>query len=311
MPRKRITLAEWIHEALNDADKKTIDGTVQPCSMLSLVHMVGLQEKEVHTIRFGAGGKTHVARDLAEHFQAKADGYAQDLIGVQNFCMLAFYGSELMPTARHPFMVNGQVSELDPGGNASLSTEGPSGGGLVQQSMRHAEALFQQTYRRQQVQDEFMLRLNQNLMFHNQKLMSENQDAFEIIKEVMMKNALNEDERAMKKLEYERRTGLINKAIAAAPAFLSAAIPGSVPQSMADTSILDMLAESLTEEQAMAIIPHLPVMVQGLLMQRFGDHIKKKQQEAAEKQALARVPANAAIELGDDLVGQGPNGGRN
>jgi hypothetical protein len=54
----RKTLDMWIKEALTDPDK---DGK---CSMISLVHMVGAQEKEIHTTKFSPG-KTWDDKELA------------------------------------------------------------------------------------------------------------------------------------------------------------------------------------------------------------------------------------------------------
>lgn len=128
---KRITLEQWITEALNDADKG------KPCSALSLVHLKGgVGTEEVHTKQIE--GTTANFRGLAEFFQNKATAYAQDMTGVQSFRLLAFYGAS-EPQAAHTFTVF--EGALTAGETAPWSKHEPTGAGLLAQLMKHNESL--------------------------------------------------------------------------------------------------------------------------------------------------------------------------
>ena len=299
---KRKSLDTWIAEAMADTDK---EGKL---SQIVLVHMVGLQQKEIHTTKFSTG-KNWTARDLAEMFRNKAESYCQDLPGAQTFQLLAFY-SKNEPEAFQPFTIN--VSAVE----GSLGTEAPTEQGRLQQVMRQYESLFQQTYRKQQVLDDYTIRLLSQQGSLIDKLTKENQDAFTIVKEMLMERALSEHGMRMKELEYERRSALYEKVTGFAPALINTVTGREVfPQSAADTALIEGLADSLSENATEETIMQLAGLIKpellGPLMSRLEQHEKKKEKQKKARKAAAigaaRSPDPEADAAGDPVMIKGDN----
>lgn len=273
----RKTADMWINEAITDPDK---DGK---CSMISLVHMVGQQEKEIHTTKFG-GGKDWKAIDLAAMFMDKARTYCQDIHGLQTFQLLAFYDGRTTPQAFFPFTVNSENT------TGALGTEAPTETGRTQQLMRQGEMLFQQTYRRQQVQDEFMTRLISMQSTMIKELSQENRDAFGIVKEMLMQKALDDHNRAMEQLKFQRETAERKKWMGWAPPLLNTILGKEIfPQSTADTALVEGIADSLTEEDIMKIAGVLKPEVWGPLAHRMHAYMQKRNLEEEQIKALSAV----------------------
>lgn len=129
--RKRVTVQQWIEQALGDADKGV------PCSCLSVVYLRGLAQEEIHTKEL-VGPQNSV--QLAEFFIDRACGFAQDLPGLQTFKMLAFYG-KAEPQASFPFTV--ADGQLTAGDNTSYSKHEPTQAGVLGQLMKHNENVMQ------------------------------------------------------------------------------------------------------------------------------------------------------------------------
>jgi hypothetical protein len=281
--RGRQSLEAWIHEALADGDKIDHEGKPAKCSMFSLVHRVGVQELEIHSSRLE--GREVNAKDMAEMFRAKAESYAQDLPGVQTFNLLAFY-CKTEPEARHPFLVNPQADQ-----HGGLASEPATAEGQRQQSMRHAEMLIQQVYRRQAVMDETAIRREELLMRHIEKLQKENFDAFDIVKEMMMEKALSEHNRKMDLLKFERATMERRKWMTLAPPLVNTLLGREVfPQGSVDTALIESVADSLSEEDIMKLAGTLKPEVVAPLMDRWKRIMDER---AATKKLIAQsVPTS-------------------
>lgn len=274
---KRKTLDSWINDAISDPDK---DGK---CSMISLVHMVGQQQKEIHTTKFGSS-KTWSSLDLSAMFRSKAEAYSQDLPGVQTFQLLAFYGEKTQPEAFQPFTIN--VT----GDHSGLSTESPTDQGRLQQIMRQSEMLIQQVYRRQQVMDDYSLRLIEQQGNRIDTLSRENRDAFDIVKDMLMTQALNDHNRKMEGLRYERETGERKKLMGFAPALINTILGREVfPQSVADTALVESIADSLGEEDIMKLASVLKPEMMGPLAARLMMYEEKKNKEQTALRLAAGV----------------------
>lgn len=266
----RKTMDHWIRESLTDPDK---DG---PCTMLSLVHMVGMQQKEIHTTRLG-GGKSWTEKQLSELFRDKASTYAQDLPGVQTFNVLAFYGGRTTPEASFPFLVNPEAAQH------GLATESPTEMGRLQQKMRHEEAGMQQIYRRQQVLDEYSLGIIEKQGVMIAGLLEENRDAFQIVKEMLMEQATQRHTREMERLQFERATAERKKLMAFVPPLVNTVTGKEVfPQSTSDSALIEMAAETLSEDKIQQLAAILPPELLGPLAARMAEHLQKKR--AAEEQ---------------------------
>lgn len=271
------TLDQWIAEAAGDDEK---DG---PITMLSLVHQKGLAEQEIHTIKMGTA-KKWTPKELAEVFRKKAENHAAELSGVQTFILLAFYGNRNEAQARKPFRIN-SATDLEAVGG----TEGPTGTGLTQQSMRHMETVFQQASRMMASAMASVSQMNTELLQQNTKLLREVSDSQEVIFKLMTEKTNRDFDQQMKLLKHQRINNLIEKAITKGPAILNAwAGKDIIPRDIEDTAILDMMAEEIDIDNARKILPLLPKSVQGLVAARFERHIKQKlaEQEMMEKMAV-------------------------
>lgn len=291
MRRGKKTLASWIREAMADQDK---DGQ---CSMISLVHMVGQQQKEIHTTKFGPG-KQWNENELADMFRNKAETYCQEIPGMQTFQLLAFYGGRTEPEAFMPFVVN--VNQ-DTGG---LATEPPTEQGKTQQSMRHTEMLLQQVYRRQQTLDEFTMSMITRLGGMVERLTEENHDAYNIVKEMLMQKALDDHNRKMDQLRFERETQERKKWMSYAPPLVNMILGREVfPQSTADTALVESIAESLNEEDITKLAGSLKPELWGPLAHRMHQFMLKKKKEQADLEAArALMSPDPEADAAGDIV---------
>lgn len=270
----RQTIEQWIHEVLTDPDKNG------PCTAIALVHRVGVKEQELHSTKLG--GRQWDAKGLAKMFLSKAENYASELPGVQTFNLLAFYGDRSEWEAIKPFMVNG---EADTGG---LATEGPTKEGFLQQCMRHTEAMTQMALRNNQAVMQAMQGMMEQVVRENMSLRRENQEATTIVRDAVIRLTESKEDRAMKRAEYERKTAERQQWLSFGPALINAILGREVfPQASADTALVDMIANSLEEDdlQKLAasgvIKPHLL----GPLAQRMAQTLEKRrlaQGQAAE-----------------------------
>lgn len=283
----RKALDKWIQEALSDPDK---DGEV---SMMMLVHQVGQNEKEIHTTKFSASRKW-TPGDLAKMFQGKAETYAQDLPGYQTFVLKVYYGGRNSEEAALPFGVKGK-SEYDG------ATEPPTQEGRTMQSMRHSEALFSQTYRRQQQQDDYALRL---LEIQNRMLvaaMQENRDAFMIVKEVMMQQALNQHNHKMAEIQAVQGMEDRKKLFEYLPLLANTIMGREIfPQSKEDTVLVEGVLANLSSDEAQMIASMLKPELQGAFFQRVQKFMDKKAAEEEHQKALTKSlkTSTAVGELG-------------
>lgn len=270
----RQTLDQWIFEALTDEDKDA------PCTALSLVHRVGVKEQEVHTTQLGS--KQWDAKGLAKMFLGKAENYAAELPGVQTFNLLAFYGGRTQYEALKPFMVNGE-SEM-PG----LATEGPTKEGLVQQAMRHTEAMTQMALRQTTSMTSAMTAMFEMVVRENMNLRKENQDATIIVRDAVLAMNEKKEESAFKRLKYERDTQERSKWLSFGPAFINTLLGKEIfPQSTADTALIDTIAESISEDdiQRLAASGVIKPEVWGPLAQRMAKTIERKRLAAEQAKA--------------------------
>ena len=271
----RQSLENWISEALTDEEKTK-------CTGLSLVHYAGQVEREVWTVRFG--GKSWTAKGLADIMRKKAEGYAQDLPGVQSFCLLAFYEGKDGPQARMPMTIQGEP-EMN-----GLMTEGPHSQGLMQQMMRHNEAIIQLGFRQSVAMADASASLITQLSGMLQKALVENHDAIEVIKTVLLEGATNTHEFKMREIKAKQDAEERRQLIKFLPALANTINGREVfPQATADTSLVETIAEKIDEKQIAALAEALPPEVLGMLANRFAQVLKEKRlAEEDSERALAK-----------------------
>lgn len=266
----------WIREALTDPDK---DGK---CTMIALVHMVGMQQKELHSTKFN-NGRSWTEMELAAMFRGKADVYAQDIPGVQSFQLLAFYNDRTTPEAYFPFLSSGNID------NNGLGTEAPNEQGQIQQRMRREEALFQQLYRRQQVMDDYSIRMMTMQANQIEILTRENRDAFTIVKDILMTRALDDHNRKMEQLRFERESTERKKWMSWVPALANTILGRELfPQATADTALVESIADSLSEDDIMKLAGTLKPEMWGPLAARMHTYMMKKNEEEKQLKAISQ-----------------------
>lgn len=276
MTRKRTTLERWITEALADSEK---EGEI---SQMVLVHMVGQNQKEVHTTKFSPG-KKWTPKDLANMFMGKAETYAQDMVGVQTFHLQAFYGGRQQHEAALPFTV---IGTLEHGG----ATEPPTQEGRIQQHMRQSEMLFLQTYRRQEQLDNISVTMIRELGAQNVALSTENRDMFSLMKDMMVQLADRHHETRMKELEFSRSTEERKQFMKFLPPLANTILGREVfPQGMEDSALIEGFMDSLTADDVEKLAAVIKPEMLGPLMSRLERHNAKRDMERASQQASSAV----------------------
>lgn len=287
--RKRLTLDVWIRDAITDEK----DGN--KCSMIALVHLVGAQQKEIHSVKF-ASGKSWQPDELAIMFRGRAEGFAQDLSGAQTFQLMAFYGRNEAESFQ-PFTVS---PVLDP--NNPLPSEPATADGRLGQLMRQGEMLFQQVYRRQQVMDEHSNALISQQSRMMSELLGENRASFAIMKEMLMEKALDTHKHRMDELGYSRSSDERKKWIGMIPLLTNTILGREIfPQSNADTILMEQIVTNIDENAIMAMAQFVKPELMGPLMERF-TQIQKKKTLEAENASAAMVPVTKGE---SDLPGDG------
>lgn len=261
----RQTLDQWVREALIDPDK---DGK---CTSMSLVHMQGQNEKELHTVRFGP--KPWDPKELASLFRGKAESYASDITGVQTFNLLAFYDNRNEPQARKPFIIHG---ENDYGG---LATEPPTKEGQTMQGMRHMEAVIQLAFRQTAMLFESSNQTIKSLVEQNAQLMRENRDGFDIVKELMIKQIEGDHKHRMEQLQYERSTRERAKWLGMAPALVNTLTGKPIfPQGNEDTALIESVVDSLDEDAIQKLATIIKPEVWAPLASRMANHLRQRRE---------------------------------
>jgi hypothetical protein len=278
---RKVTLSQWIREALTDSEKDA------PISMMSLIHMVGAAEREIHSVKFG--NKQWTDTELGQMFQHKAESYCQEIPGVQQFCLLAFYGNDPEPQARHPFLING---ETDFGG---MATEGPTPNGMWAQGLRHLEVSTQLMLRQVGTLFETSNRTIELLGKQNHELMKENRDAINVVKEMLMDRANNAHQHTMQELEYQRSTEERKRWLSFAPPLINTILGKELfPQSTADTALIEAIADAISEEDIAKLAGVLKPELWGPLASRFGDVLQKKRLSAGSAHIMRGNPEDDA-----------------
>jgi hypothetical protein len=271
MARKRITIEQWISDALSDGEKG------KPCSAFSLVHIKGVGQEEVYTKQITAPVQP---KQLAEFFIDRATGFAQDLPGMQTFRMLAFYGSS-EPQAALPFTV--ADGELTGGGESPFAKHEPTQAGLLGQLMKHNEQVMG-----------MMLDLTKSLavqsIAHEAEMRKEVNDAQMIVRDVIMNMRKEAHDMRMSELAFARSTEdrrLLGKAL---PTIINQLSGREViPEAHADSELLDAIAAKIKPHmlQQLIALGILDTNEAALLTARFARATEERRKEI---EALKTVP---------------------
>jgi len=272
-------------ECLNDTERP--EGT---CTAFALVHMVGMTENEVHTVKIG--NKAWNENELGAMFKHKAESYAQDLPGVQSFCLLAFYGISNSPGARHPWRVTG---DTEFGG---LATEGPHPQGQIQQSMRHTEVIVAGSFRQNATTFEVMLRYMEQQSRMTVRLTDQNEKLFDLLRS----NFVSTLEMQQKLLGIEERKQLLGMA---GPLLNAVTGENLFPASVEEQSIIAEVAEELTPERLHALQMALPQKTWAKVMPRLMKILEEKKAAQQSAQEVGESILERGLTPEQEVMGEG------
>jgi hypothetical protein len=297
---KHTPLAVWLREAMTpDADRGH-------CVALSVLYnKPGGGTREVKTIRLG--GRTWDPHELAQLIQGNVETYAQEFGGISSFEVACFYGKEGTKGdigAHHTITV--MDGELQQGGRGRGVKEANDGPGLVAQAMRHVEKSYELLVSLVQTGAVTNLQREQAMAAREESLRKEVNDAYGIVREMMMKEAEKSHEQKMRELQFLDGTNTKKKLLEYLPALVNTASGKEVfPQATADTALIEALAEKVPPEviQQLAGTGLVPAEVMGPLMARFNEVIRKKQ---AEAEAVKQLPPSSTDPREDATGGGSP-----
>jgi len=290
-------IERWVKRVLADPVVLRAD-TDKPrkCVMLALLHVTAGRRDEVHSHRIG--GRTWEPAKLADMFNSMADEYAAGLAsnesgtGQESFRLVAFY-DDLPDLEQCPLPIMKKTGAMVLAEGDAIATEPPTPRGETGQNMRERSAWMQFSLEMNARMYATMSGIIDRLSGRLATVERENQDAFQIAKEMILEKAADSHEQRMKELSFERATEERSRIMKALPPLVNRVFGKEVfPQSAVDSSLLEALVESADEGQMSriveALLPVLKPEQAALLMGRLGDiqeSMNARKKEAAAKAA--------------------------
>lgn len=243
--------------------------------------------KEVHTESLT--GKTWPVDVLYNMFKGVAETFVQEKQGNHTFEMRAFFDSKNVHERVHPFsVIDGEIKQ---GGSNRTITEHPTQVGLLAQMMRHNEAFMLTNTQIVQTMAATWSVERRHMLENESKMRAEVNDAYAIVREMMMRVSDNEHQNRMKELEFARTSAERKMMIDAAPSLINA-ISGKdvIPQDKADSMLIEAMAERVGPDQVKMLVEAgiCPPELASALVTRIAQLRAKKEQE---KEALKKLPA--------------------
>jgi hypothetical protein len=241
--------------------------------------------KEVHTESLG--GKTWPIDVLYNMFKGCAESAAQEKQGIQTFEMRAFFDGKNSPEKWHQFsVIDGEIRTS--GANRTIA-EHPTAQGHLAQMMRHVEHLV--TTNTQLVQTMAATWMSERHQRNEEEtaMRREVNDAYGIVREMMMQRSADEHAQRMRELEFQRTSQERQIMIEAAPTLVNAlAGKDVIPQDKSDSMFIDAIAEKVGPEQIQILVQSgmLPPEMAGPLTARLAQAREKKRKEAEELKKL-------------------------
>jgi hypothetical protein len=132
--KRRLTVDQWVHQVISEV----VDG--KACSAVSLLHLKGVGGATEEVVTKPLEGTVNV-KELADNLIGRAEGFSQDIPGIQTFKLIAFYGSNEPHTPFHFTTSDGNIISRT---EAAQSAHEPTPAGLLGQLMKHNENLMHQ-----------------------------------------------------------------------------------------------------------------------------------------------------------------------
>jgi hypothetical protein len=130
--KKRQTVDSWVESVVTEV----IDG--KGCSAITCLHLKGAGGASEEVVTKPVEGTVNSA-DIANFLIGRAEGFSQDLGGLQTFKLLAFYGNNEPHNPFHFTTSDGTVMSRN---ETMMSVHEPTPTGLLGQLMKHNEVLM-------------------------------------------------------------------------------------------------------------------------------------------------------------------------
>lgn len=278
--RKRVSVEQWMTDALSDPDKGA------PCSTLALVYLKGMSssQEEIHTKDIKGPQNP---KQLAEFFIDRACGYAQDLAGLQTFKMLAFYGTA-EPRASFPFTV--ADGQLTAGDNSSFSKHEPSQAGLLGQLMKHNEVIMSMNGA-----------LVTAIVTDGLQVRRELAEATMLVRDAVMQFAQMGHAKEMEKLQFVRQTAEREMFAKALPALVNSMSGREViPQEFALGQVLEGMASRIGPQDLQMLVSLGKLTTQEA--QALAGHFARVREEQEKKKALLQTIPSEEPQIGPGVT---------
>jgi hypothetical protein len=278
---KPQAIAKWLVECMSDEILNPTTNTKMTLAYIAMCHQPS--DKEVYTHSFkGKSLDPAAILSIAETIHGRAESDAEGLNGRQTYMLYAFYdGMNGAWTRRKPLQTNGRIINE----HGDHSTEPANQEGRMAQRMRHDEGYSQ--ILTTAMANTLQQAIGFGAVMAQRVVESEERNGVMFMKmqELLMEISMQNREEDRKRIEYERNTMLMGQAMKMAPMALNV-LSGReiVPQSTADTALLEALADAIDEKTMPALAPILekmPTAVQGLVFARLQEIVEKK--KAGEK----------------------------
>jgi len=303
-----VTLVIPWNDTMATKKRHTVDS--KGCSAISLLHLKGIggATEEVTTKPIEGTINSH---ELADNLIGRAEGFSQDLPGLQTFKLIAFYGTNEPHNPFHFTTSDGTVTSRS---ESMMSAHEPTPTGLLGQLMKHNENIVGQ--------NDQLVAANMNMAngivamcFGPQGVVQASiraqLEVVEVVKDAMLD------------MQRERKALILEEHKAAQDLQTRKAIIDAIPQlanrftgrelfneQTNDSKIIEMLALKASPEHVeMLVAMNILTKEQALVLSaRFASIIDEKRKEA---EALKTVPSEeitTSTRRGDALTVKG-NGG--
>jgi hypothetical protein len=283
MSKKRQTVDTWVASVIAEV----IDG--KGCSAISCLHLKGVGGATEEVVTRPIEGTTNTG-DLANFLIGRAEGFSQDLAGLQTFKLIAFYGTNEPHNPFHFTTSDGTVMSRS---ETMMSAHEPTPTGLLGQQMKHIESLMAQN--NQLVTANMTMANNFMAMcFGPQGIVQQSVraqvEAVEVVKDAMLD--MHKERKEMAIVEHKAAQDIqMRKAIIdAAPHFINRITGHEVfDEKNNDSKILEGLALKVTPQDLEMLVAMGKLSKEHalILSARFAAIVEEKRKEA---EAIKKVP---------------------
>jgi hypothetical protein len=284
MAKRRQTVDTWVESVI----KEVIDG--RGCSAISCLHLKGVGGATEEVVTKPIEGATINVGDLANFLIGRAEGFSQDLAGLQTFKLIAFYGTNEPHNPFHFTTSDGTVMSRS---ETMMSAHEPTPTGFFGQTMKHIESLMAQN--NQLVTANMTMANNFMAMCFGpqgivQQSIKAQVEAVEVVKDAMLD--MHKERKEATILEHKAAQDLqMRKAIIdAAPHFINRITGHEIfDEKNNDSKIIEALALKVSPQdlEMLVAMGKLSKEQALLLSARFAAIVEEKRKEL---EAIKKVP---------------------